>query len=93
MSEQRNKTATLKVPYSYEDDDKNLYQGEALVEINKEYEIQHIELQGITAYNENDEIIEPAMSLTLISQIESIAGTKAIEQAQEIDFIKDCERD
>lgn len=93
MSELRNKTATLKVSYSYEDEDKNLYQGEAIVEINKDYEIQHIELQGITAYNENDEIIEPAMSLTLISQIESIVGAKAIEQLQDIDFVKDCERD
>jgi hypothetical protein len=87
----RRRTVDLKVKFTFEDESKVMYCGEASVTINIGYEIEKVSILGLEAFDQNDLRVEPSMSLTLVNQFESIAGMKALEKIEAIDFVVESE--
>lgn len=92
MSKQlRNPTARVDVKVHYEDVNGLLYKVDTSVVINSSYEIDSIDLKSFEAFDANDEKITPVLTKNIIEQIETMAGSLALERIQPEDFAKEKE--
>lgn len=89
----KNKLAEIKVPIHYVDVNHTVYEGIAFVIINSSYEIQSVRFEDMKSWDKFDDPIPPDFSRLIKEQLETIAGAKALEKIQSVDFEVEDEKE
>lgn len=89
----KNHTSEIKTQIHYEDVNNIVYNATVFVTVTSKYEINAFRFGGIKSYDKNDDPCKPEMIPKIREQLETLAGIKALEKVQPVDFDRDDERE
>ena len=93
MKIQTNKICEINIIGEYIDINGFVYEYSAYVVVNNSYEVESTRFSIIECFDETGEPIEIDIDPIVIQQLECMAGAKALEKVQSVDFERESEKE